>query len=262
MFPLDEPVDAFSPPIAVSRGTPRHTVLHRLALTFDDVYDNFFPQGSSQWDALGHVGFEENVFYNGVSEAEVAGGKRLTMEHWARHGIAGRAVILDMVRTLAESGEPYDPGTNYAFTVEQLERARKRSGVEYETGDILIFHTGFGRWFAELSVAERIALSRNVVAPGLGHDESIAEYLWNSHVAAVASDTYAIEACPVTQDLPVGLLHRLLIGQFGMALGELWHTEDLVEGCAADGIYEGFFVSCPLHGPGAVGSPANAVVIK
>jgi hypothetical protein len=54
----------------------------------------------------------------------------------------------------------------------------------------------------------------------------------------------------------------MLIGQFGMALGELWWTEDLAADCAQDGVYETFFTSTPLHGRGGVGSPANALAIK
>jgi hypothetical protein len=54
----------------------------------------------------------------------------------------------------------------------------------------------------------------------------------------------------------------MLIGQFGMALGELWWLRDLAGDCAADGIYEMFLVSAPLNAPGGIGSPANAVAIK
>ena len=54
----------------------------------------------------------------------------------------------------------------------------------------------------------------------------------------------------------------MLIGQFGMALGELWWTEALAADCGGDGVYEGLLVSAPMNGPGAIGSPANALIIK
>ena len=54
----------------------------------------------------------------------------------------------------------------------------------------------------------------------------------------------------------------MLIGQFGMALGELWWLADLARDCAADGVYEMFLASAPLNAPGGIGSPANAVAIK
>jgi hypothetical protein len=64
------------------------------------------------------------------------------------------------------------------------------------------------------------------------------------------------------QARPFGFLHNVLIGQFGMALGELWWLSDLASDCAADRSYEMFLVSTPLNAPGGIGSPANAVAIK
>ena len=64
------------------------------------------------------------------------------------------------------------------------------------------------------------------------------------------------------QARPFGFLNNMLIGQFGMALGELWWLSDLASDCAADRVYEMFLVSAPLNAPGGIGSPANAVAIK
>jgi kynurenine formamidase len=263
VFPLDAPVDTFYPPIAASRGVPRHRVLHVPGtFGFDDVLDNFFPQGSSQWDSLGHVGYAPDMFYNGATEDDVASGRRNTIDHWARRGIAGRAVLLDMVATLADDGRPYDPGTNTAFSVDDLELARKRSGVEYQPGDVLLIHTGFAAWFVDQPPAERWKQNRAPSTPGVANGEEMCRYLWNSHVSAVASDTFAVEATPLQRDQVTGFLHRMLIGQFGMALGELWWTEDLAADCAADGVYEMFFTSAPMNSPGGIGSPPNALAIK
>jgi kynurenine formamidase len=263
VFPLDAPLGAFEPPIAPSRGTPRHRVLHTPgSATFDDVYDNFFPQASSQWDALGHVGYAPDRFYNGATEAEVARGRRNTIEHWARRGIAGRAVILDMYRTAAEEGRPYDPGSSTAFDVPDLERARQRAGVEIGAGDILVLHTGFARWFREQPLDRRTRVQREWTTPGLAHGEDMCRYLWDLHVAAVVTDTFAVEVFPPDRSRPTGFLHRMLIGQFGMALGELWWTDDLAADCAADGVCEALLVSAPMHAVGGMGSPANALAIK
>ena len=263
LFPLDAPVDAFSPPIAATRGIPRHRVLHVPGtIGFDDVLDNFYPQGSSQWDSLGHIGYSPNAFYNDATEDDVASGRRNTIEHWARRGIAGRAVVLDMVRTLAAAGRGYEPGTSTAFSVEDLELARDRAGVQFRSGDIVVLHTGFAAWYLDQNPAERTRAARALTTPGIAHGEEMCRYLWDAHVAAVVSDTFAVEVFPADRDVPTGFLHRMLIGQFGMALGELWWTEDLAADCAADGVYEAFLTSTPLHAPGGIGSPANALAIK
>jgi hypothetical protein len=57
-------------------------------------------------------------------------------------------------------------------------------------------------------------------------------------------------------------LHRVLIGQFGMALGELWWLADLAHSCRRDGRYEVFLTAAPLNVTGGVGSPANALAFK
>jgi kynurenine formamidase len=263
VFPLNAPVDAFEPAIADGRGVPRHRVLHaKGTIGFDDVHDNFYPQGSSQWDSLAHIGYAPDQFYNGATEAEIESGERNTIEHWARRGIVGRAVLLDMYRTAADDGRPYDPGTSTAFGVEHLERARSRTGLDFFPGDIIVLHTGFARWYLDQTRERRLGVRRETTTPGLAHGEEMCRYLWDAHVAAIVTDTYAVEVFPPDRSSAAGFLHRILIGQFGMALGELWWTEDLAADCAEDGVYEAMLTSAPMHAVGGIGSPANALALK
>ncbi len=266
VFCLDMPLGSISPALATFRGPPRHHVLHTPGTAgFDDVYDNFYPQASSQWDSLAHYGYAPDQMYNGATEAEVLAGTRNTIDHWARHGLAGRAVLLDVERAMRAAGRPYDPGGPIAINVEDLELARRQAGVEYAPGDIILLHTGFAAWYVEQPDQVKRRLHGNVVAPGVAHTEAICEYLWNSHAAAIAADNFAVEVFPADSDPaahPFGFLHHVLIGLFGMALGELWWLADLADDCAADGVYEMFLVSAPLNAPGGIGSPANAVAIK
>ncbi|MGH3254545.1 MAG: cyclase family protein [Streptosporangiaceae bacterium] len=266
IFCLDLPLGSISPALAAFRGTPRHDVLHAPGTTgFDDVYDNFYPQAGSQWDSLAHVGYAPDQMYNGATEREILAGTRNTIEHWARHGMAGRAVLLDAEHALQDAGRPYNPGVNVEFDVEDLELARRQAGVEFAPGDIILLHTGFAAWYFQQPSEIKSRLHGNVAAPGVAHTEAMCEYLWNSHAAAIASDTFAVEAFPAdrsAQTHPFGFLHNMLIGQLGMALGELWWLADLAQDCAADGVYEMFLVSAPMNAPGGIGSPANAVAIK
>jgi len=266
VFCLDMPLGSISPALATFRGPPRHRVLHQPGTAgFDDVYDNFYPQASSQWDSLAHVGYAPDQMYNGVTEAEVLAGTRNTIDHWARHGLAGRAVLLDAERAMRSAGRPYDPGGPTAIGVDDLELARRMAGVEFAPGDIILLHTGFAAWYVEQPTQVKHRLHGNVAAPGVAHTEAICEYLWNSHAAGIAADTYAVEVFPADygpEAHPFGFLHHVLIGQFGMALGELWWLSELAADCAADGVYEAFLVSAPLNAPGGIGSPANAVALK
>ena len=266
VFPLDMPLGSIDPGLARNRGVPRHRVLHRPGtFGFDDVYDNFYPQASSQWDSLAHIGYAPDQLYNGATEADVLAGRRNTIDHWARHGIAGRAVVLDVERAMRAAGRHYDPGEAIALSVEDLELARRQAGADYAPGDTILLRTGFTGWYLGQSLETRTRLHGNVVAPGVEQSEAMCEYLWNSHASAIAADTYAVEVVPFdarTGASPMGFLHRMLIGQLGMALGELWWLDDLAADCAADGVYETFLVSAPLNAPGGIGSTANAVAIK
>ncbi len=266
LFCLDLPLGAISPALAAFRGTPRHHVLHAPGTTgFDDVYDNFYPQAGSQWDSLAHVGYAPDQMYNGATEQEILAGTRNTIEHWAKHGMAGRAILLDAERALRDAGRPYNPGVNVEFDVEDLELARRQAGVEFAPGDTILLHTGFAAWYFEQPSQVKARLHGNPATPGVAHTEAMCEYLWNSHAAAIASDTFAVESFPPdrgAQAHPFGFLHNMLIGQLGLALGELWWLADLAEDCAADGVYEMFLVSAPMNAPGGIGSPANAVAIK
>lgn len=263
VFPLNAAYDAFTPSIAAHRSLPRRTVVHEAgSIRFDDVHDNYYPQASSQWDSLGHVGYAPDAFYNGASEADVLGGRRNTIEHWAKRGIVGRGILLDVAGALAEAGIRYHPGTSFAIEVAHLEMARKQASVEFRQGDVVIVHTGFAAWFAGESREARQAVSQSMTTVGLAASEQMCKYLWDSHAAAIGSDTFAVEAFPPDLDEPFGFLHRILIGQFGMGLGELWWTEELASDCRRDRRYEFLLASAPMHVPGGVGSPANVLAVK
>jgi len=116
VFPLGAPLDIVSPAM-FSRGTPRHTTIRTgNGRGLDDVIDNVYPQASSQWDSLGHISFDFKRYYNGRTVEDVIDGGHNTIDHWARRGIAGRAVLLDLERTCA-----FEQGTAHAFSVAALE---------------------------------------------------------------------------------------------------------------------------------------------
>jgi kynurenine formamidase len=266
VFALNAPLDAVDPPL-FRRGSPRHTVFASSSgAGHDDIIDNFYPQASSQWDSLGHVGFDQDVYYNGASGEDVRDRGRNTIDHWARRGIVARAVLLDVAGVLADAGETVDPGASRAITVAELEAARERAGVEFRPGDVLLLHTGFLAWYLRQEPAVRRDMATGTLRSiGVEHSEDMARYLWDSHACAVAADNPAVEVWPPDADRsawPFGFLHRMLIGQFGLAIGELWWLHDLAAACRADGRHTALLTSAPLHVIGGIGSPPNAVAVR
>jgi kynurenine formamidase len=263
LFPLNASTTAFAHE-QWGRKVPRHQILHEPGgVFFDDLWQDFGPQVSSQWDSLGHVGYRTDEFYNGATEDDIAAGRRNTIDVVARRGIAGRGVLLDLPATMRALGRDYDPATTVAFGVADLETACAFGDVEPGPGDILMLYTGYGEHFAGLTVAQRTA--QPFVCPGLAHEEDVVRWLWDRQLSAIASDNLAVEAWPIDigpAAFPFGALHNVLIGQLGYALGELWELAALARDCAGDGRYTMFVVSAPLNIPGGLGSPANVIAIK
>jgi kynurenine formamidase len=258
-----------NPPL-FGRGRFRHTVFRDTPIGHhgDDVLDNFFTQASSQWDGLTHVGDFEHGFWGGVKSEYLkrSGDKtRLGIDHWARRGIAGRAVVLDVARRLASRGRPLDCSASTAITADDLEDTRRAQGVELKPGDVWLIHTGWIAWYEQQTpqVRQELSVIQNLKIPGLQCSESMAEWIFDHHPAALCSDNPALEAWPPPNFVhPDGFLHHWIIGRFGMAIGEMFQTTHLAADCAADGVYEGLFVSAPLNIQGGTGSPPNALVIK
>ena len=267
VFALSAEVRCFTPPL-FDRAETRHQVIQTPGDPgLDDMLDNFNPQASSQWDSLAHVPYAADRFYNGVTLDDVLARRRNTIDHWARRGIAGRGVMLDLQPLLRAEVPGYDPGAAVAISVDQLERCRREAGVDFEPGDILMLHTGFLSWYLEQDDERRTAMGpeRSLTAVGVEHSEDMARYLWDTHASAVVSDSPAVEVWPPDPSptaAPFGFLHQMLIGQFGMALGELWWLAGLADDCRRDGVTTMFVTSAPLYVAGGIGSTPNALAIK
>ncbi len=120
-------------------------------------------------------------------------------------------------------------------------------------------------------------MARSHANPGLRPGEDTAAWLWNHHVAAVASDNPSLELWPpgalATPDLwdevradpsraPEIFVHTSLLPLLGLPIGELWDLDALAADCAADGRSTFLLTSAPIRLPGGVASPPNALAIK
>lgn len=268
VFALNWELELPAPPL-FNRATLRHKINRRRRNIFDDVYDDFNTQSSSQWDGLRHFGHRQHGFYNGVTEAQIAeeGNARNGIHHWARRGIAGRGVLIDFQRFAAHHGLAFVPGERYAITVAQLQAAADWQGLHLQSGDILLVRTGWIEWYGSLNEAQRLELAQPgaLRIAGLEQSEASLRFLWDNHFAAIASDNPDFEAYPpATPDEAehFGMMHGTIIGLWGMPIGEMFQLDRLAAACAADRCYEFFFTSAPLNKLGGVASPPNALAIK
>jgi kynurenine formamidase len=239
--------------------------IHMMSLTPPDFADRpdrmivaddavFLPlQSVTQWDGLGHVGYDD-LLYNGVPAGSIstgAGSATLSIDQIARAGVAGRGLLLDIARLKGkdrlEAGEAIAPA--------DLDAALAAQGCDTLPGDIVILRTGWIRCFTEDGDAARYWNGE----PGI--DLACAEWLHRREIAALASDNWGIEAMPANDSAFEMPVHCVLIRDMGMTLGEVFMLDELAEACAADGCWSFFFTAPPLLVKGGVGSPLTPLAI-
>ncbi len=272
-FSLAIPIDQ-NGPVFPGRLNPHHTMVVAgtdyavgaagpLAFgpyRFADDYIYMPLQGSTQWDALSH-GWYGDELYNGVPQtairtAPAAGGAtRLGIEH-VRDSLVGRAVLVDVVR--------YKGGSlpqGYSIRLADVEGALAKQGSRVLPGDVLLVRTGVVPHFYTLDTPRARVEFWERPQAGLASD--LVPWIKERKLAAVATDNVAFERMP-NEDDPEHMapLHGNLLRDLGVYIGEIWWFEELAADCAEDGRYEFFLAAQPLYIPGAVGSPLNPIAIK
>lgn len=259
-FALGLPQNFFDPPLVAERRAARH-VIRTSPTGADDKYDDFYPQASSQWDALRHYRHPKYGAYNGILPGAIGDDDdTLSISLLARRGIVARGVLADLARWREQQGRPIDCAVDDAIGVEDVQACLAAQGVTLARGTVLLVRTGWLGYFRQQETSPgAVPRGRDLKSPGLSNDPSMAAYLWDQQVAAVAADNPAVEAAPG----PGGrALHVQLLTFLGMPLGELWDLDALAAACAADGVYEFMLASAPTDLPGGCGSPANALAIR
>lgn len=261
---LDLPLDLPRPALSGERAGYEHHI-HRAPFGSDDWIDNFYPQGSSQWDAVSHIRYREFGFYGGRQDADLDRGE-LGIDRLARKGIVGRGVLVDWAAWQEAHGRPVEAAARVPITPDDFDAVLAWSGVTLRQGDILILRTGWLRWYLNLDQPGRDATGGTLHnreggldCPGFAPGADMAAWLWNHRVAAVAADNPALETLRVNKE--DGFLHRRIMSLMGMPIGEFWYLEELSHACRDRGRHDFFLTSSPINLPRGVGSPANAYAI-
>jgi kynurenine formamidase len=260
---LSLPLELPDPPL-FGRQQFTHEVFAQGRNEWDERVDNLYSHASTQWDGLQHVRAREDGFYAGIDDDPRAGSARLGIDHWARIGIVGRGVLIDVAAHAEQSGD-WDPFGAHAVEAGQVQEVLAAQGSTLREGDILCLRFGWVDRYLELAADERRSLAERLNDParrawaGLRADEATARFLWDSGAAAIACDNPAVEVAP--GNAADGSLHRRLIPGLGFALGELFDLGELSRTCSELGRFEFLFASIPLNITGAVGSPAAAVAV-
>ncbi len=220
----------------------------------DDAISAYL-QGSTQYDGLGHVWYDGQI-YNGFDAQTTIGGMAKAGVHpIAERGVVGRGVLLDIARQRGKRA--LDKGET--FTHEDLQSCAQQQGVELRPRDILVIRTGFLGTFHD---STREAFYEGFNEPGLTYSPELVQWFQDMEIPNLVTDTIANE---VTYEPQTGValpLHCSLMRNLGVAFTEICDLEKLSEDCAADGQWDFMYTAAPLKVINATGSPVNPVVIK
>jgi kynurenine formamidase len=222
---------------------------------YADDYMTCFLQGSTQYDALGHVWFDGQIWNGYDAKTTIGGLAKASVCAIAERGVVGRGILLDMARFRGK--EVLDVAET--FTHEDLIACATAQGCEIQKHDILVIRTG---WIAKFYKVSREEFYGNFVEPGLTHSDALVQWFHDMEIPNLVTDTIANE---VTVDPVSGVvlpLHNALMRNLGVTLTEIAWLDDLADDCAADGQYTFMYTAAPLKVVSATGSPVNPVVIK
>jgi len=210
-------------------------------------------QCGTQWDALGHI-FYDDKMWNGYDARLVdSNGAQKNGIEKTKDRMVGRGVLLDVARHCGV--DFFEDGT--AITIADLDATARAQGVEVRRGDFVIVRTG---QMEQRLKAEEWGGYAGGEAPGLAFET--AEWIHDKEIAAICTDTWGCEVRPNETDQASQPWHWVVIPMIGITMGEIFYLKDLADDCARDRVYEFLFCAPPLPITGAVGSPINPLAIK
>ncbi|MCB1749937.1 MAG: cyclase family protein [Gammaproteobacteria bacterium] len=224
-------------------------------LHYADDYMTCFPQGSTQYDALGHVWYDDQIWNGYDAKTTIGGLSKASIEPIAERGVVGRGILLDIARWRGK--DALDPAET--FTHEDLMACARAQGAEIRQHDILVVRTG---WIAQYYEKGEAEFFKDFVEPGLTHSKELVQWFCDMEIPNLVTDTIANE---VTVDPVSGVvlpLHNALMRNLGVTLTEIAWLEDLAADCAEDGQYTFLYTAAPLKIVNGAGAPVNPVVIK
>jgi kynurenine formamidase len=224
-------------------------------LHYADDFITAFLQGSTQYDALGHVWYDGQVWNGYDAKTTIGGLTKASVQPIAERGVVGRGILIDMARH--RSKKALDKGET--FTHEDLMAAAEAQGTSIEKHDILVIRTGWLEYFFTVSGSE---FYDGFNEPGLTHSKELIEWFRDMEIPNLVTDTIANE---VTFDPHTGValtLHCALMRNLGVAFTEICDLGSLAEDCKKDGQYTFLYVAAPLRVAKGTGAPVNPVAIK
>ncbi|MCJ1303516.1 hypothetical protein MMC08_006326 [Hypocenomyce scalaris] len=284
---LSKPVHPF-----FGRQVFYHHMHTKFPRTVNDDILLFNTQCSTQWDGFRHFGRgfttftfslspprslgnvvqltvftrkgyqDAKQFYSGFTQSDLEDTDALGINVWVENGgIVGRGVLLDYAAWATRHSIPVNPISRYSIPASHLRRLVDEENITFRPGDILFIRSGFTAAYEALTVEQEKNLPQRKESTLIGVQSNfeMARWLWENHFAAVAGDMPGFEQAPLWE--AEVQLHQVILGGWGMPIGELFDLEELARECKRLGRNTFFVSSVPLKVIGGVASPPNAIAI-
>ena len=210
-------------------------------------------QSCTHWDGLAHVSYDGKL-YNGFDAATITaerGAGRCSI-HRISH-VVTRGILLDLPRAL---GHDTVLPPRHMISEADLEAAVEQAGVRPAPGDVVLVRTG---QMSHLKARDRQTYTFGE-QPGL--TTGTIRWMRRHDVAAVATDTMAMEVYPCEDPAVLFPVHMIQLRDMGLLQGQNFDLEALADHCASDGVHEVLLVANPEPVTGGTGAPVNPVAVK
>lgn len=221
---------------------------------YADDYIAMFLQGATQFDGLGHVWYDDQLYNGYPADTTVDGMAKASVLPIAERGVVGRGVLLDIARFRGK--DVLDKAE--AIDLETLLECARSQGVELRKRDIVVIRTGFIGSFYNRESAEFYS---DFIEPGLTYSPDLVDWFHRQEIPCLATDTIGNERT-VHESGAAFVLHAALMRNLGVAFCEILNLEELSADCAADGQYDFLYAAAPLKVAQATGSPVNPIAVK
>lgn len=226
-------------------------------LKYSDDVIVMFPQGTTQYDALGHAWYGEKL-YNGYDPKTTIGGlQKCSIKPIAEHGVIGRGVLIDAARHKGKKHLDRGEGV----TLKDLLDAAKKQDTPIEKHDIVVLHTGWLNRFYEEG-QQAFFPDGQFDEPGLEYSKELVEWFHDMEIPSISGDTVGCEQAYHKETGALGLLHSALLCNLGVIFNEIVWLKDLADDCAKDKQYSFLFAGAPLKHVYGCGSAVNPIAIK
>src|SRR5450759_287518 len=223
-------------------------------LHYADDKISAFLQGSTQYDALGHVWYGGQLWNGYDARGTVGGLNRASVAPIAERGVVGRGILLDMARFRGK--ENLDKAET--FTHEELLACAEAQGTKIEKHDILIIRT----YFLKLFFDQGEKFYEGFCEPGLVYSPELVQWFQDMEIRTLVTATIANEVTTYPNHGNAFPLDCALRHTHGVTLTEICYLEKLASHCAEDGQYTFLYAAAPLKVNRASGSPVNPLAIK